>query len=457
VVFGARKIFTRTDNFWSEMENRERLISRQKELAREVAGATRAFEDGRLEAGRLRGIVDRAHRESTQINEALQQLEFANQTMASQEAEFGVPTLRNKAVGPVRSSPPTPLSLTGEQLKALYRAAEMRSPLSLEIKTKAYAPVLESGLTGGLGQLPPIIVPNRFMSLPYEPSRISQYLPSAAMNGPSVAWLTHAGNATEATAVAEFGSKPDIGPAIQENVVKPTKIAGLVSVSLEAWQDYGDFGSWLPTELSRSLINTESNYLLNAGVSGGPTGATFNGLLATSGTLTRAVGTDTALDALNKSFVDLRVGPAFCEPDLVIVHPATIAALRREKDAQGRYILGLLAGPRELTADGAPPAAAAPDANLGGVIPQGTSTVVQDIWGVPIVESTQCPAGTAVVMSVRAGAAIFYVRLGMLLQFNPFGDAEWQQNIFSWRVEERVALAAPRPTAINILTGLPTG
>jgi len=48
------------------------------------------------------------------------------------------------------------------------------------------------------------------------------------------------------------------------------------------------------------------------------------------------------------------------------------------------------------------------------------------------------------------------VRLGMLLQFNMFGDQEWQQNLFSWRVEERIALATPRPEAINILTGLPT-
>lgn len=448
----------------SERDARVRL----KAITDEVRALNAAHDEGRVESKRFEGQVNRLYGEYQQLQGTVDAYAGARRMAGEQERAMGAPAhpqMRNKALGPVRSQPPSPMDLDESQLSALYRAAETRQPLTLEIKQKAvgaYSPVTEynptgtaSNITGGIGQLPPIIVPNRFMSLPYEPSRISQYLPSAAMNGPSAVWLTHTANAVEASVVGEAAQKSDIGPSVIETQVKPTKIAGLVSVSLEAWQDYGEFGEWLPTELTRSLINSESNLLLNAGTSGGPT-ATFPGLLATSGTLTRAVGTDTALDALNKSFVDLRVGPAYCEPDLVITHPATIAAMRREKDASGRYILDLFAGPLALTADGAPRAATAPDANLGGVIPQGTNTTVQSIWGVPVVESTQCPAGTAVVMSVRAGAALFYVRLGMLLQFNMFGDAEWQNNLFSWRVEERVALATPRPEAINILTGLPT-
>ncbi|WP_343598886.1 phage major capsid protein [Mycobacterium sp.] len=441
--------------------NQQALKNRLDEIAVEASKATVANSEGRLESKRYHGIVSKLASEADAIRKSLSNIEAAKKIAAAQDVAFGMPTVQNKMIGPVRSQPPSPMDLTPDQIGQLYRAAETKTPLTLEIRSKAYSPVTEyspsgaSNITGGIGQLPPIIVPNRFMSLPYEPSRVSQYLPSAAMDGPSAVWLTHTANAQEAATVGEAGPKMDIGPTVIETQVKPTKIAGLVSVSLEAWQDYGEFGEWLPTELTRSLINSESNLLLNAGTSGGPQ-ATFPGLLATSGTLTRAVGTDTPLDALNKSFVDVRVGPAYAEPDLVITHPETIAAMRREKDASGRYILDLFAGPLALTADGAPRAAAPPDANLGGVIPQGTNTTVQSIWGVPVVETTQCPPGTAVVMSVRAGAALFYVRLGMLLQFNMFGDAEWQNNLFSWRVEERIALATPRPEAINILTGLPT-
>ena len=86
---------------------------------------------------------------------------------------------------------------------------------------------------------------------------------------------------------------------------------------------------------------------------------------------------------------------AFCEPDLVVINPATMGALRREKDSMGRYILDLLAGPLALTADGSPRANRTPDdSNTFGIIPQGTGTSWGSLWGVPICETTQCPAGT---------------------------------------------------------------
>jgi hypothetical protein len=65
----------------------------------------------------------------------------------------------------------------------------------------------------------------------------------------------------------------------------------------------------------------------------GTANATFNGILNTSGTLTRAMGTDSPLDCLAKSFADVRVGAAFADPDAVLVHPNTLSALRRQKDA----------------------------------------------------------------------------------------------------------------------------
>ena len=50
----------------------------------------------------------------------------------------------------------------------------------------------------------------------------------------------------------------------------------------------------------------------------------------------------------------------------------------------------------------------------------------------------------------------WYTRLGMLPQYNPWGDAEWSQNYYTWRCEARIALTVPRPSAINIVTGFST-
>lgn len=364
--------------------------------------------------------------------------------------------------------PPSPLQLGPRQLQGMFHA--MKSGLNgyrVELKSKSFSdgagirdkatPVAEGNITGGVNQLPPIIMPTRAMGLPYEPTRLMGYLPGAMMTGNSAAYLQHVSNAAEAAGVAEGAAKPDLAPVVVEKTIAPEKIAGLVSVTLEAEMDYPDFAEWLPTELARSVINAESLYLLQAGYTGGPTGAAFTGLLAQSGTLTRAVGTDTPLDAIQKAFVDLRTGPAFCDPDLLVMHPTTWGALRRTKDSQSRYLLDLLAGPAGLTWDGSRTAdAVAATQQPGNTLPQGQHGASGGLWGIPICETTQCPAGTALAMGVKAGAAVGWVRMGMLLQWNPFGTEEWTKNFSTWRAEERISLSIPRPSAINIITGLPT-
>jgi hypothetical protein len=457
--------------------NLQDIRRRVKQLEAEVDNSQRALQAGQIDTKAYNAHLDAALEEVMALRKTQKNLEHYAGGMARAEdimsGQAPAPTLGDAfGSGPVLSEPPS-LNFTEPQLKALHQAAIMGQPLTMEIQSKGVlrpgfrsgdvmtkSPTLESGLTGGLGQLPPIIAPGLFMSLPYEPSRVSKFLPSSAISeGPSIAWLTHTSNANPAAAVAEGATKPDIGASFIETVVKPTKIAALASTSMEMVSDYGtgQFGQWLSTELQRELVNQESNYLLNAGVEGGPSGATFSGLLATSGTLTYSVAADEfPLDALSRAFVALRTGPAFAEADLCIMNPTTVGALRRIRDGNGRYVLDLLAGARNLTADGSPPALTPAAANPGGFIPQGTGTQVQDLWGVPIVETTQVPAGTAVALSVRAGAAFVYFKWGLMIQFNMYSDTAWENNLLQWRAEERCALATPRPEAIQIITNLPT-
>jgi hypothetical protein len=47
-----------------------------------------------------------------------------------------------------------------------------------------------------------------------------------------------------------------------------------------------------------------------------------------------------------------------------------------------------------------------------------------NIWGVWTIQSTQMPAGQALVMSVQLGAALDWIRMGMTVQWNPYGDDE---------------------------------
>jgi HK97 family phage major capsid protein len=180
----------------------------------------------------------------------------------------------------------------------------------------------------------------------------------------------------------------------------------------------------------RHLLGRQSNLLLN-----GTTGANgFNGINHVTGTLTRAAAIGTtdvdALDVLSKAFVDLRSD--FFVPDLVFIHPASLGAIRRLRDQNKRLQLELISGAGSI--DG--------------------NSEQETLWGVPVVQTTQQAAGTAAVLSVSSGAAVVYVREALTTFFDPYSQAA--SNIYQFISESRLALAIPRPQAINLVSGLPT-
>ena len=78
----------------------------------------------------------------------------------------------------------------------------------------------------------------------------------------------------------------------------------------------------------------------------------------------------------------------------------------------------------------------------------------ETLWGVPCVQTTQQSAGTAAVLSVQTGAAVVYVREALTTFFDPYSQAS--SNVYQYISEVRLALAVPRPGAINLVSGLPT-
>jgi HK97 family phage major capsid protein len=330
-------------------------------------------------------------------------------------------------------------SLDKTQIKALQTAGLQRTPLKVTLGSKGIehgewggqirskAAVTEGGLSPNL--LPPIqqYGPNGWFSLPYELTRVANFLPNVAFDGPGIAYFRHDSNGAEAAYTTEAATKPDLTPVTSEQYLRPAKVAGQINLTHELVSDAGDaFASHLVTDLARSLYNAESNLLLNGTV--GSNG--FAGVNQISGTLTTTLGTDTPLDCLSKAMVALRND--FFEPDLIIVHPSTLGALRRVKDLQNRYILELMSGPRGI---------------------DGTSDQEQ-LWGCTVVQSTQQAAGTAAVLSVKSGAAVVYVREALTTFFDPYSQSA--NNIYRYVSETRLALAVPRPTAINLVSGLPT-
>jgi hypothetical protein len=328
------------------------------------------------------------------------------------------------------------------QVDALRQAALQGTPFKIQVGSKRIehgafggqirtkAAVTEGGLTPNL--LPPIqqLGPMGWWGLPYELTRVANFLPNVAMDGPGIAYFRHGSNAAEAAYTAEGAAKPDLTPAITETYVKPAKVAGRINLTHELVQDAGDaFTHNLIADLARSLYNAESNLLLNG------TTATngFNGINQVTGALTRAYTSATDIDALgclSHAFVDLR--QEFFEPDLVFINPQTLGSIRRLRDLNNRLQLDLLAGARAID----------------------QTNEQETLWGVKCVQTTQQTAGTAAVLSVSSGAAVVYIREALVTFFDPYSQIS--NNIYQYVAESRLALATPRPGAINIVTGLPT-
>ncbi len=87
------------------------------------------------------------------------------------------------------------------------------------------------------------------------------------------------------------------------------------------------------------------------------------------------------------------------------------------------------------------------------IMDPGAIGALDNLLGVPVVTNTFIPEGTAVVFDSTL-AARYFVRQGLTLDTNIWGDTQWQTNQISFRAEMRSVLAVLRPSAVCVVFGL---
>ncbi|MEQ4520452.1 phage major capsid protein [Pseudarthrobacter sp. B907] len=224
-----------------------------------------------------------------------------------------------------------------------------------------------------------------------------------------------------AATIAPGGQYPETSLTTVATILAAKKIGIFTTVVDELLADFPTFGQYIDVELTRQITDAENWQLIN----GDGTGNNLLGLLNVSGTLSRMKGaSDTALDVIEMGITDLRNGPSFCEPDALIIHPSTWSTIRRNKNSQGNYILG----------------------------DPGQSTV-SDVWGIPILQTTQITPGVAILGNLELATQAF-IREGITLAMTNSADADFTSGKVKIRTSERLMLGVSRPTALNVLTGL---
>lgn len=217
------------------------------------------------------------------------------------------------------------------------------------------------------------------------------------------------------------GQYPETSLTTVATILTAKKIGIFTTIVDELLSDFPTFSQYIDVELVRQCTDAENWQLLN----GDGTGDNLLGLLNVSGTLSRAKGaTDVALDVIEQGITDLRNGPCFCEPDVLIIHPSTWSTIRRTKNTLGNYILG----------------------------DPGQSTV-SDVWGIPVIQTTQITPGVAVLGNLELATQAF-IREGVTLAMTNSADSDFTTGKVKIRTSERLMLGVSRPTALNVLTGL---
>lgn len=310
----------------------------------------------------------------------------------------------------------SPLQFSEQQLRSLHRKALAQEP--------AWAQPERRDFESAVGLLPAQLYP--VPTFPIHEKRLLNYLPGFALDAPSLEYI-QVNSVTGAAAVVPQGTpKPEIVMNTSNVIATAQKIAAHTGISWESINDWSAFTASVNTELMRQVVDVENAFLLG-------TGTYTQGLLQQSGILTHDYASDpdtvTPLDAFEISIAQLRVGPSLAEPDIIVVNPATWSAVRRTKDSMNRYL---------VTPD---PAADEPET----------------IWGTPILTTTTCTEGTAVLIdSTKFGRVAVREALSMRIGYGYVdGQDDFTSNILRYICEERLILAVERPSAVLSLTGLP--
>lgn len=117
------------------------------------------------------------------------------------------------------------------------------------------------------------------------------------------------------------------------------------------------------------------------------------------------------MDAIN----DIRVGNAYATVDLVIMSPLDWTLTKRIKNTLGNYVL-----------------------NADQAMQVGE---VDNIFGVPVAQTTKIPEGTAIVLDSKI-AVLAFLRMGLEIMFNLYGDWAFQNNAVQFRGEIRETIGA---------------
>lgn len=274
------------------------------------------------------------------------------------------------------------------------------------VQTKAWPYSVGEGVAGAGGSLvPPVLLPEIYAER-LEPDRIWSHLTTVSAVGEWAQYLQHPSDTYPAAPTPELAPIPLLASQYQAQTVVFTKTAAQQGYSVELLEDANsDIFAFAGSELSRKLIDAESDFLVN---NTDTTDGWSKGLLYADGTQSLSeLSYDSPIDAILAAYELIRsTTQSFARANLVTVSPTTGLALRTVKATTGLYVL---------------------DQNdpSGGL---GQDQFVS-LFGPKLVQNSKVPDGYAIVLDSTVGV-LGFLRSGLRVENTQFAQPYWEQ--YAW-------------------------
>ena len=317
----------------------------------------------------------------------------------------------------------------GEMVVESKAYTERKANVQATLPDADFKTVMSSGLDGqaAAGWQPQSLRTGKELLSAQESPRVVDLFPVTETQYPLVKYMeetTFTNNAAE-TAESYDGnlqSYPESALALTEKSAPVEKIATYIPVSDEQLEDITRIRDYINNRLT-FMVQQKLDKELILGDGSQPHLRGLAWVLAQSGSLSQAKGSDAGPDAIYKAMTQIRTN-AFTMADGIIMHPSDWQNIRLLRTTGGLYIWG---NPSEVGAD--------------------------RIWGLPVVQTTFMTATNAWVGAFREYSEISH-RRGIDIQISNSHASFFIQGVQAIRIDMRLASLFYRVTAFCKVTGL---
>lgn len=269
-----------------------------------------------------------------------------------------------------------------------------------------------AGRSAGTSLVPGARVPG-IVAPPNRQFTIRDLLAPGRTSASSVEFVKETGFTNSAAMVAETTTKPKSDLTFNLFTTPVRTLAHIFKASRQILDDAPGLASYINARGTYGLKFVEENQLLN----GDGTGQNLNGIVpqATAFNPAFAPASPTGIDRLRLAI--LQVILAEYPASGFVLNPIDWAKIELTKDGEGRYIVG-----------------------------NAQSPIGPSLWGLPVVQTQAMAAGEFLTGAFNLAAQIFD-RMDIEVLLSSENADDFEKNMFTIRIEERLALAVYRPEA----------